>query len=156
MICRSSLAAAFALALSHAPALADDLPQYDPAILAACLAGTEGAAREDCIDAGLTECLAQEADTTVAMMSCLSASLGDWDARLNQTYREAMERARARGTHNALRQSQRDWITHRDQSCEKAAEEAGGGTAAALIIEDCIRQETARQTLVLEAARDAR
>lgn len=136
--------------------LAQDLPVYDRSILASCLAQTNGAARETCADAGLEQCLAQEPGTTVGMMTCVDAALADWDARLNQTYRQAMDRARAQGRDGALRQRQRDWIAARDATCTREAEAAGGGTLSGVVHVDCLRRETAAQTFVLERERDAR
>ncbi|MDO5658065.1 MAG: lysozyme inhibitor LprI family protein [Paracoccus sp. (in: a-proteobacteria)] len=130
---------------------AQDDPVYDPSILASCLDGATGEARADCTDAGFSECMAQEAaQSTYGMNTCIAWALDDWDERLNATYQQAMAQARAQGREGALRQRQRDWIAARDATCTQEAEAASGGTLSGVIHGDCLRRETAAQTLVLE------
>ena len=155
MSCR--IAPIVALLAFPSVGVAQDDPVYDPSILETCLAGSDGAARADCAEAGLAECLAQDrAGTTYGMIACLESARADWDGRLNATYQQAIARARAQGREGALRQRQRDWVAARDATCAREAAASGGGTLSGVVHVDCLRRETAAQTLVLERERDAR
>lgn len=99
--------------------------------------------------------------STAGMVACLDAELRWWDKTLNETYGEVMAAAkemdRGKAEHapsrvEALRKMQRAWITYRDEKCEFARSEWGGGTGAGPAGVDCLLHETARQTLYLQAS----
>ncbi len=89
---------------------------------------------------------------TVGIMDCTGAENILQDARLNQTYRDAMARRDARGK-TALRAVQRDWIKRRDATCRNAADAAGGGSASGIVYSSCFLDETIRRTLWLKNRR---
>ncbi len=89
---------------------------------------------------------------TVGIMDCTGAENILQDARLNQTYRDAMARRDARGK-IALRAAQRDWIKRREATCHQAAQAAGGGSASGIVYSSCFLDETIRRTIWLRNRR---
>ncbi|MDN3711905.1 lysozyme inhibitor LprI family protein [Paracoccus cavernae] len=162
------VAAALLVALA-APAgalRAQDAPQYDGALLTACLAGKTGAeARSACIGAASDACMALPAgQTTAGMVQCLGAERDDWDRRLNSTYATLMAEQKAADDELAalgsavkperaqwLKEMQRNWIGYRDAACRFDAAQWSGGTGAGPSSTNCMLVLTARQVLFLES-----
>jgi uncharacterized protein YecT (DUF1311 family) len=49
-----------------------------------------------------------------------------------------------------LRQSEREWLTHRQKKCEHAGDAEAGGTLQKIEIETCFLEETADRSDTLE------
>ncbi len=101
--------------------------------------------------------------STVGMSNCLGLELEDWDRRLNKSYGVLMARLKAQDEElaelgsaapkqaPALRDMQRAWITFRDRACDYERTKWGGGTGGGPATLSCHLNQTARQTLALEA-----
>lgn len=139
---------------------------FDPGPTVACLAQadlyTTGAL--DCIGKAADACMATpDGQTTVGMGYCLSAEWEWWDARLNATYKQLMERHKAADAEMAgleatvpslaesLRAMQRAWLPFRDAACDYERANWGGGTGGGPATAGCLMVQTGRQALALEA-----
>lgn len=149
------------LALSL-PAHAGDASGFDPAAIDRCLQGAASqGARADCAATGMEACLTHAQghysgnDPDFPMAHCLDASHQAWEAKLTATYDARLQDQSSRGVKPAemLRQTERSWITFRDDLCNHALESAGEGKGA-LAKARCIRDETARQVALLLALGD--
>lgn len=158
MICAAICAAVLGASYAGAAA-AGDASGFDPAAIDQCLgaAATQGA-RADCAAIGMDACIAYANDkytgndADFAQRNCLDASHQAWEATLTNTYDKALAAQGEKGIkpQEMLRQTERSWITFRDDLCNQAhdaAGEAGGDLAKAR----CIRDETARQVALLLA-----
>lgn len=124
-------------------------------LLVAVVAPQSDAEIEKRYSAAFDTCMAggQAADgVTYAMVECSGAELDRQDARLNQAYKMVMDRL-PRRRKTALRTSQRRWIAMRDADCQKAYDDAGGGSASGLERLGCLTSETIRRTIFLERYR---
>ncbi|WP_410217282.1 lysozyme inhibitor LprI family protein [Paracoccus sp. (in: a-proteobacteria)] len=137
-----------------APAVAQDVPVFDPAPLLACLENES----EDCIGLATAACMeASGGDTTYGMSYCLEQESDLWDQHLNANYAEVRDRARAADQglvatdrqEPALQDMQRRWIAYRDAACAFEAARWSGGTGAGPAAHQCILTLTARQALWL-------
>ena len=158
------LAIAVATTCIITPAVAQDLV-FSMQATDSCLAGMERADQQDmCIGASAQMCMQDTVGggSTVGMGGCLSAELGQWDARLNETYQRLMAKEK---THDAemadasyvvpkkaepLRDMQRAWISYRDTRCAYVGVQWGGGTGTGPAIVDCTMNMTAQQALFLQ------
>lgn len=151
---------AFLLSLPLAvPAAAQD-PAFDPAPTARCFDAGGGAG---CFGLAADACIVGSplGDTTPGRQFCLGAEERWWDARLNETYRRAMDAATAddgailpgSGQPRAvdtLRAMQRAWIAFRDATCEHEIQSWYGGTGASEVWLACLGRMTAQQTAYLD------
>lgn len=109
------------------------------------------------------ECEKSAADETAAIR-CYDAELKTWDGQLNAAYASATQRAKdfeartdlpaaARNTAKSLVAMQRSWINYRDELCNlKSAALASSSLSSVMARTQCLLQETARQTKILETA----
>lgn len=74
------------------------------------------------------------AATQAQMNSCATTQYKATDAKLNQTYKQAMSQAKNK---DALKQAQRAWITYRDRHCDAVGAQAEGGSMQPLLITSC-------------------
>lgn len=140
--------------------LAQDL-QFDESATRACIANMPAAESiAQCAGVSAQSCINATADgyTTVGMGYCFEQERLFWDARLNTTYREALQRAQtidkemaaigssAPPQEEALRKMQRAWITFRDAACEYEYSQWGGGTGGGPAYVSCLMSLTADQT----------
>lgn len=145
-------------------AAAQDL-QFSTQKMESCLGLTSDPVKEmlHCVGKAAEACMeaSEGGYSTVGMVGCLDAEYQWWDRKLNQTYGEVMAAARAadrdKAEHapsrvEALRAMQRAWIPYRDAKCGFARSEWGGGTGAGPAGVQCLLEETARQTLYLNAS----
>lgn len=137
------------LALSAAPAFAQDGPKFDPAPVTDCLAADGG---HDCIGVAAISCMEGEGgQTTLGMNTCLAAERDFWDGRLNDAYRSGMANTTPDRA-DALRQMQRAWIGFRDAACDYDAGRYEGGSLAGTVLVQCQMELTATQAMRLEAS----
>ena len=135
--------------------------EYSPEATETCLQDGRAA---DCIGASAKVCIeAPDGYTTVGMGYCLDQELKWWDARLNEVYGRLREADRADDAEMkelssnipekapALRDMQRAWIPFRDALCDYERVQWGGGSGSGPATLQCLMEETARQTLRLEA-----
>ncbi|WP_405405674.1 lysozyme inhibitor LprI family protein [Paracoccus sp. Ld10] len=142
-----------ALALLSAPAMARDMPTFDPAPALNCLASD--AAPDSCAGLAANACMeGQGGFSTVGMGFCLGAERDWWDDRLNVAYGEVLTRAKTQDAQPntpdphqavALRDMQRAWIAFRDAACGYEAARWTGGTGAGPAAAQCLLILTARQ-----------
>lgn len=153
------------LLLTAVPAAAQDL-SFDPAPLAACVAGGGG---RDCIGTAAAACMGatEGGETTLGMGACLARELAWWDAELNAAYQDLRaQEARADraaepvpglpprpSSRDAIRDVQRAWIAWRDAACGYLALQYWGGTMAGLARTDCLLTLTGEQALTLHSYR---
>ncbi len=149
----------FALTISGAAALAQDLPYSDAATLNCLQSGADANA---CIGLSAQMCMnTPQGGSTVGMGGCLNAELSFWDARLNVNYQARMVEAKrtdaemrelgssAPSQAEALRSMQRAWIPFRDASCAWQASQWGGGTGGGPAYVACLLDLTADQSITL-------
>ncbi len=100
---------------------------------------------------------AQTPDCTAAvtqqdMNQCAGSSLDQADAELNQTYAQALDKARymdanaKAGAEDALRTAQRAWISFRDAACTLEALPFEGGSIQSMIYSGCMDRLTRART----------
>lgn len=87
--------------------------------------------------------------TTADIVECIGKLSAEWDARLNEAYKERMSLSDD-GQATALRTAQRAWIAYRDANC--AWYRAGGGTIAAIEANVCVFALTRDRAMELEAS----
>lgn len=153
-------ALALVAALLAGPAAGQEAPEFDPAPVLECLASE--AAPDSCAGLAAAACMeGPGGSSTVGMGFCLGAERDFWDARLNDAYGRATERAwaadaeaeadAAEGGYSvpaqlpALRDMQRAWIAYRDATCAYEATRWGGGTGAGPAAAQCALALTAGQ-----------
>ncbi len=113
------------------------------------LDSANGEVAPDCVGDAAALCMEQpEGQTTVGMGTCLMAETGHWDALLNQSYQEAMDRLTPE-VQTALRGAQRAWISYRDAQCDLAAAMFNGGTMRSVAYAGCKMSETAERAIEL-------
>lgn len=153
---------------SAAPAMAQDLV-FSMQSTDSCLADRDGTYDlASCIGASARVCMEDTVggQSTIGMSGCSDAELGNWDARLNKTYKQLMSTEKAADTEMtdsgfaapkqapALRDMQRAWITYRDTRCAYEAAQWGGGTGAGPAFVGCLMQLTGEQALFLRQMLD--
>lgn len=147
-------------ALTSSPAVAQDIPQYDPAPLDRCLG--EKPDLRLCIGVGSEACMTTDAGSSNAGMGfCLGAEGDHWDGLLNTAYQKLTEQAKKDDAEMeklgsaaprelpALRDMQRAWIAFRDAACKYEASRWGGGSGAGPAASECRMQLTAAQAIRL-------
>ena len=113
------------------------------------LDAANGEVAPECVGDAAALCMEQpEGQTTAGMGACLMAETGHWDALLNQSYQEAMDRL-APEVQTALRGAQRAWISYRDAQCDLAAAMFNGGTMRSVAYAGCKMSETAERAIEL-------
>lgn len=151
--------------LMAVPAVAQDGLPYDEDVLPACLMFRANLSeREDCIGLAANRCQYNGAGSSNAGISaCLAREADQWDARLNNVYaklkkQEADEDAGAKaenapGTDQEARlvEMQRNWIAFRDAACMFEHAQWGGGSGGGVGHVSCVMEQTARQALRLES-----
>ncbi len=98
------------------------------------------------------------ATTTLAMQRCAAHEYQAADAELNWQYQQH-KKILDKPAQQLLRDTQRAWITYRDQECQRQADSVRGGSMAPLLELGCKTQLTQQRTLELvplsfEAATD--
>ncbi len=96
-------------------------------------------------------CLAAPSgQSTYGMLHCGDAEIGVQDARLNKAYKADMaDMADGSAGKAALLKAQRAWIAFRDADCA-SVREVRGGTIAAIFMQNCYLEHTARRAQALE------
>lgn len=96
-------------------------------------------------------CLAAPSgQSTYGMLQCGDAEIGVQDARLNKAYKADMaDMADGSAGKAALLKAQRAWIAFRDADCA-SVREVRGGTIAAIYMQNCYLEHTARRAQALE------
>lgn len=157
------------------PALAQDGPAYDDALLTACFervaaaetagdATAEPASLHQCIGTAADACMdGPDGDTTVGMVLCLGHETREWDRLLNDWYGAAVAQVQTADAEleklgssappagPSLRDAQRNWIAFRDASCEFESVRWQGGTAGGPASAQCMLELTAAQALRLKS-----
>ena len=112
----ASLALATALSVSPS-SVAQDSAEGREALRYMAARGSDFATKKDCATRFFEQCAARGQDTTMANVLCADALSTYWDRELNRAYQSLMARADTR-LRASLRQTQRTWITWRDQRCQ--------------------------------------
>lgn len=96
-------------------------------------------------------CLAEPSgQSTYGMLQCGDAEIAVQDARLNKAYKADMaDMADGSPGKAALLKAQRAWIAFRDADCA-SVREVRGGTIAAIFMQNCYLEHTARRANALE------
>lgn len=94
-------------------------------------------------------CMDKSGGVTIEMHDCLDAEHGRQDRRLNMDY-QALMAGMAPPEKIRLRQSERQWLTHRKSKCAHAGDAHAGGTLQGIEIHSCFVNETADRADVLE------
>lgn len=108
--------------------------------------------------------LAQEVDCDSAMNQgdlnqCAAMDYAEADAELNAVWKEAIGtmkeidsylEAEEKGAEDALRQSQRAWITYRDMTCMADGYRFHGGSAEPMVVSGCLATVTRNRTEELQ------
>lgn len=113
-------------------------------LAASCMAHGAEAAYTD----NYSDCLDKSGGVTVDMLNCIDAELVLQDTRLNHAYK-ALRAQLGSGRRKQLIAVQRLWIQYRDANCKFHAD-PDGGTAAALIANECVLSETSARAKELE------
>ena len=159
---KRSLALMAVAAFCASPALADDEVQYSDDQVTSCLAehaetpriciGLSAAACQNASDAG---------STTIGLQECSARETAFWDAQLNATYGELMQRANEVDAMSAddpgvtekitdtLQDMQRRWIDYRDATCTYEVSQFQGGTIMGPVNASCLLRMTAEQAIYL-------
>lgn len=134
----------------------------NPFILLGFLA-TQAVADGTMPGAAAMECEKSAADETAAIQ-CYDEELKTWDGQLNAAYSSATQRAKefdartdipdaAKNAAGTLVAMQRSWISYRDEFCNlQSATSASSSSTMVMARTQCLLQETARQTKILETA----
>lgn len=94
----------------------------------------------------LADC--DNAMTQTEMNICARQDYEEADKELNLAYGEAM--AILTGAHgDALKKSQRAWITYRDLACESYGLMAEGGSMQPMLVNNCLAQITRDRTRII-------
>ena len=101
-----------------------------------------------------------KAITTVEMNACADQELAAADAKLNEAYKKALDKAAgqnapapydAKAYEAAIRAAQRAWVAFRDADCKGVVPfEWGGGTGATAAVLGCLSSKTTARTKELE------
>ncbi len=121
----------------------------DEAVVREMLRKSSGLSKEE-IRANYNAC---DSGITLSMKICASYRWVKQDVRLNQIYKQSLDKARESGYEKSLVQAQRAWLAYRDAACAYEGEMgAGGGTAEGLYILSCKEDLTKERADRLEAA----
>jgi uncharacterized protein YecT (DUF1311 family) len=82
-------------------------------------------AADEGYSATYTTCMDASGGVTVNMLNCMGSEIEQQDARLNQSYKAAMQ-ALEQGQQTQLRDAQRLWIKFRDADCALLGSLTGG------------------------------
>ncbi|WP_374302616.1 lysozyme inhibitor LprI family protein [Paracoccus sp. (in: a-proteobacteria)] len=152
---RSGAITLLVAAMLPLPAAAQqDAPALPKGVVAACLADTpRGDLDPDCIGAAANECQQEPGgSTTLGISECLMAEHAEWDAILNEQYKQMRDRhADDRAAADSLRAAQRAWIAWRDAECAFQYDSYGGGSMRTVASAGCQMGLTARRALELRA-----
>ena len=84
------------------------------------------------------------ANTQLDLDQCAQANFESADRRLNEVYHAAMDAAGDEGTRKQLRDSERAWISFRDQECARqVGPREGGGSIWPMNLANCLEEKTA-------------
>ncbi len=71
--------------------------------------------KEDAIDKALSACLGKPGNnTTVGMCDCISTAIGQWDKKLNTTYK-ALQAKVDTAAKSKLVEAQREWVKYKEK-----------------------------------------
>jgi uncharacterized protein YecT (DUF1311 family) len=79
--------------------------------------GSDPVARERCERRFFDACSERLGNTTMGMIQCEGALADYWDRELNRVYQALMRRIQG-SLKDSVRQTQRAWLTWRDQRCQ--------------------------------------
>lgn len=105
------------LCLSSAAAEARNSPESADVAFFMRDCGTNQTEQDRCESRFLDACSAQQGETTVAMLACRAMLADYWDRELNRVYQAIMRDIQG-ALKDSVRQSQRTWLTWRDQRCQ--------------------------------------
>jgi uncharacterized protein YecT (DUF1311 family) len=149
-----------AAACSAASAQAEFEPTPDERkAIAACLERVIGQTdlkqMAECIGIGADPCPNAAGANTFTIVACHMRQQKIWDGYLNQWYGEVEKRlADDPAALTALKEAQRAWIAFRDAKCGYWEKRYAGGTFASVVTGDCMRVETGRRALEMQAIFD--
>jgi uncharacterized protein YecT (DUF1311 family) len=93
------------------------------------------------------------ANTQLDLDQCAQANFESADRELNRTYHAAMDAAGDEASRTQLRDSERAWLTFRDQECARqVGPREGGGSIWPMNLANCLEEKTARR--IRELRRD--
>lgn len=81
------------------------------------------------------------ANTQIEMNTCAAGQYKAADAKLNETYQNALQRA-APAQRDLLKQAQVAWITLRDADCALISSGTEGGSMQSMISSQCLTDKT--------------
>ena len=90
-----------------------------------------------------------QAISTIDIIECVGKLTKKWDTRLNQAYKDLMERSND-AQKASLKTSQRLWIQYRDANCGFYAD--ADGTISRIQASECLRHMTMQRSCEMEAA----
>jgi uncharacterized protein YecT (DUF1311 family) len=93
------------------------------------------------------------ANTQLDLDQCAQANFEAADRRLNEVYHAAMDAAGDESARVQLRDSERAWISFRDQECARqVGPREGGGSIWPMNLANCLEEKTAKR--IRELRRD--
>ena len=93
------------------------------------------------------------ANTQFDLDQCAQANFESADRKLNEVYHAAMDAAGDEGARTQLRDSERAWISFRDQECARqVGPREGGGSIWPMNLANCLEDKTAHR--IRELRRD--
>ena len=99
---------------------------------------------------GYDKCMASpDGQSTMGMIGCIGDELKIQDARLNQTYRKAMD-GLTPGEKDRLKTAQRAWVAFRDADCSAMDDPEQWGTISRINANQCMLDRTILRTIELE------
>lgn len=115
-------------------------PSIRLALLLALCGASAAAYTRDC----------NQAATQAEMNGCAAQDLSQADAELNQTY--LAYRAKLRPSQqNQIRDVQLAWLKYRDLSCRFESANVSGGSAAGMVLQNCLADKTRQRARELQA-----
>ena len=109
----------------------------------------------ECIGIVADPCPNAAGANTFTIVACHMREQKIWDGYLNQWYGEVEKRlVDDPAALTALKEAQRAWIAFRDAKCGYWEKRYAGGTIASVVTGDCMRVETGRRALEMQAIFD--
>ena len=94
-----------------------------------------------------------KANTQLELNQCAQANFESADRKLNEVYHQAMDAAGDESSRAQLRESERAWLTFRDQECARqVGPREGGGSIWPMNLASCLEEKTAQR--IRELRRD--
>jgi uncharacterized protein YecT (DUF1311 family) len=115
-------------------------PSIRFALLLALCGASAGAYALDC----------NKASTQAEINGCAARDLSQADTELNETYLAYRAKLRL-AQQNQIRDVQLAWIKYRDLSCRFESSNVAGGSAAGMVLQNCLADKTRQRTKELQA-----